>query len=121
MDLHAVKPGPKDAFPSGRSVNLHIHPDLFYRKRAWHGYGRDVLSEVRLGWARRRGCRLLGGRLGRGAPEHIKLEEDERPVLMHRDYDLPRRSRQRGIKGKILSVGTRAHPNWEDDEPETIP
>jgi hypothetical protein len=107
----AIKPGPKDAVPSGRSVHPHIHPDLFYRKRAWHGYGRDGLSGVGLGWARRRGSRLLGGCLGRGAPERIELEEVERPVLMHRVYDLLRRSRRRGIKGRILSVGTRAHPN----------
>ena len=46
MDPHAVKPGTKDAVPSGRSVHLHMPPDLFYRKRAWHGYGRDVLSSV---------------------------------------------------------------------------
>ena len=96
MDLHAIEPGPEDGVPSCRSEQLHIFPDLFHRQRMWHGW-RGRVGFV-CGWNRewaRRNDRVpaffLKDIQGRGAPERRNLEEDERPVFVHRIYDLPRR------------------------------
>ena len=100
MNLHAVEPGPKDGVPSRGSEQLHILPNLFHSKRARHGSrGRVIVSFVR-GWDRDRARRnegvpafFLKGIWGCAAPKRSKLEEDERPVFVHRIYDLPQREK----------------------------
>jgi hypothetical protein len=101
MNLHAVKPGPENSVPSCGSVQLHILPDLFHRQRARHrSRGCAFFGFVRE-WDRDRARRdervpafFLKGIWGCAAPERPELEEDERPVFVHRIHDLSQRERR---------------------------
>ena len=84
-----------DRVPGGRSKQLYVLPDLFHRQRMWHGWRRRVICAFvrEWDWARsdERVPAFLKDVWGRSATERPELHEDERPVLVHRIYDLQRK------------------------------
>jgi hypothetical protein len=108
VDLDAIEPGPEHGVPSRGGEQLHILLDLFDRQRARHRRVIDAFG-LKRDWARgnvRVPAFFLKDFRRRDAPERPELEEDRRPVSVHRIYDLARRKSGEGGASMLVRTCT---------------